>query len=523
MANNSPVADLATGDGGKLLAQAMGISSNAGDSPYHEYGYNGDPAKVATLTPQDSSGSVMGASGTVIPFGFLSDEEYNTALVGRMGLLKFDEMRKSDATVRWSLQAVKLPIRAAEWRIEPASDDAKDAEIAEFVQWNLFERMNWTSILREMMTYLDFGFYLAEKAYVAEDYNGKPMIVLRSLESRKQTTIFRWEMGDGSPGVTQVTYKGTFNIPENKMVLLSHEREGNNYAGISLLRAAYKHWYIKDTLYKISAVAAERQGVGVVKIKQLAKPSEPERNQAVQAAQNLRANEEGYLEEPPGFDINFMDMFGRTTLDLAADIEHHNRQIMENVGAAFMEMGSHSGSGGTHGASQDQSRIFEMSVEGIANDIREALNAQAIRQLVDLNYTGITKYPTIEHDKIASDDFPTYAKAVADLVNADAITPDADMEQALRDRASLPDLPDDYREDYADRPRSQASTVPIVAPGQDPTDPMAPAGTPPQKQAPKNAKPSVPVQASELVESVKRFYSGIGDQLEAIYESDSST
>lgn len=554
--SNSPVSGptTASGEAEKALSQAMGDMSPTRE----QHDYTGDLATAEPLAEPEALEPASGNSGTVIFAGFISQEEYNAKLIGREGLLKFDEMRKSDPAVRWSLQVIKLPIRAAEWSIAAASDDPVDQERADFVDWNLFERLAWTSTIREIMSYLDFGFYTAEKCFAVEDYTpkpeeiegstddegnkvktttvptSKPMVVLTKLANRKQTTIFRWEMGNGAPGVTQVTAQGTFEIPENRLFLLTHEREGNNYQGVSLLRSAYKPWYMKDALEKISAVAAERQGVGVVKIKQLNKPAEPERQAAIESARNLRANEEGFLEEPPGFDINFMDMFAHSTIDVGADIERNQRSIMMNVGAAFMEMGATRSSGSTGGsksASGDQSIVYELAVEAIANEIEEAINMMVIRPLIDLNYSGVKRYPRLKHNKIGQDDLASYATAVSNLINADAITPDADMEQALRDRADLPEIPEDIRKNYAERIRSQASTVPQFAPGTAPGQvpavvppvdkgkggaPLPPAPAPTTGNPGKTpTKPDPTVKAGEIVESVKKFYSNLGDQIDA--------
>lgn len=582
----SPVQDMAnTGDGRKLIEQAMGITGKASDTTNlatTQYDYRGDPAEVATLSPEDAQAGNYGNSGTVIFAGFIAQEEYNAKLIGRQGLLKYDEMRKSDSTVRWSLQVLKLPIRAAQWRMQAASDDPKDQEIADFVEWNLFERISWTSLIREIMTYLDFGFFVGEKSYVAEDYQpkqikvkpdpkpkkpplapvldpatgmmtvpedpddiadndepqviisrSKPMIVMHDLANRKQTTIFRWEQGDGSPGVTQVTAQGTFDIPENRLFILTHEREGNNYYGVSILRSAYKHWYMKDALYKIAAVAAERQGVGVVKIQALSKPNATELAKAVDSAENLRASDKGYLVEPDNFSVNFMDMMTRGTVNTGPDIEHHNRQIMVNVGAAFMEMGATRQAGATGGsksASGDQSKVYEQAVEAIANEIEEAFNTMVIRQLVDLNYTGITNYPKLKHNSIGEDDLSGYAAALKSFADADLLTPDAELEQSIRDRADLPDLPYDIANDYENRDRSQASTVPqfgpAVPPGGAAVDPITGKPTTPKVAATttplsKSKTPPEPaVKASELTESVKRMYAIIGDGLDAIERED---
>jgi hypothetical protein len=68
--------------------------------------------------------------------------------------------------------------------------------------------------------------------------------------------------------------------------------------GTSILRAAYKHWYIKDKLYKLEAVKHERQSVGVpyIKVPNAAKKEDKLEAKAILA--NMRANENAFLVLP---------------------------------------------------------------------------------------------------------------------------------------------------------------------------------------------------------------------------------
>lgn len=115
-------------------------------------------------------------------------------------MLKYDQMRKSDAQVFATILACELPIRSTKWFVDAArdendevSDEAK--EIAKFVENALFSEMSITrdALLSEILTMLPFGFSLFEKVYKVE--NDK--IVLEKLASRKQTTIKRRTTSDG--------------------------------------------------------------------------------------------------------------------------------------------------------------------------------------------------------------------------------------------------------------------------------------------------------------------------------------
>jgi predicted Rdx family selenoprotein len=401
----------------------------------------------------------IGQSGTLVFGGFINGEEYNTDLIGRAGLQIYEEMRKSDAAVGATLKLLKLPIRSAKFFVEPASEDAQDVKVAEFIEDALMNQIDWQLTLSEMLTFLEFGHYVGELVFMPKVFQGSTVITLKKIAFRKQTTILKWTQADGQPGITQVTGTGgVFSIPADKLMVLTNEREGNNYAGVSVLRPAYKHYYIKDQLYKISAIAHERQGLGVVYIQPPDNADEGDRGKAIEAAQNIRANENAYIEVPKNWIIEFMDMKGHTTIDPEKDISHHNRMIWTNILGQFMEMGSHKGSGGTQSSSQDQSKYLDMNLESIANNICDVLQRQVIRKLVDINF-NVKEYPILKHSALNETDISKITTAMAILANANLLTPTADTEKTTREMLNLPDLDEEYEEDYNSRPKNTPTTL----------------------------------------------------------------
>lgn len=135
-------------------------------------------------------------------WGGIIDEEYNRDLSGLKGIKKFDEMRKSDASVSALLLACSLPIRSAKRYVEPATDDDGvtqeiDRQIANFVEKALFEKMDttWDQFLQECLTFLPFGFSVFEKVYYIKDNE----VLLKKLAFRAQKTIEYWITTDGKP------------------------------------------------------------------------------------------------------------------------------------------------------------------------------------------------------------------------------------------------------------------------------------------------------------------------------------
>jgi phage gp29-like protein len=396
----------------------------------------------------------IGNSGVSITSGLITGEEYNPKLTGKSAIDAYDQMRRSDATVNAALNAVKLPILSADFTIDPASDDDVDKEVAEFIQDCLFHIVDWDQFLGEALTFLDFGYDVHEMVFEPREVNGTLRIALVKLGYRKQTTIQKWETTDGKPGIQQFDNTGhTYSIPAEKLVRFTHKQEGDNYEGISLLRAAYKHWYIKDKLYRIDAVGHERHALGVIDVTVPTGALEEDKKKMRQLVRNLRANEESYIEHPEGWIVAFLDMKANSLKDVEPSINHHDRQIMKNVLAQFLEIGA-SGGSGTRSTSEDHSRLFELAVQSVARRIVQVLQNTVVRTLVDLNFTD-REYPTLRVGNISDDNIPVMSDAIKKFVDAGVLHPRAADENSTRKMIGWSELTDEEVEELESNPEPQ--------------------------------------------------------------------
>jgi hypothetical protein len=460
--------------------------------------FSGNPTATGD-TPEASSGQLMGAGdlgqqfgayGNAIFQGFITSEEYNNDLRGWDGIRLYDEMRRSDATVQASLKLLILPLMGADWAIQPASDSDEDTFIAKYVEYNLFELVKFRYLLSEILLCLPFGHSVFEKIYKYVDYPGDEegkgagrYTGIDRISSRKQDTIFAWQLANGQPGVQQITANGgVFSIPAEKLLIFTHQREGNNFSGISVLRPAYKHWYVKSQLEKVMAIAAERQGVGVPFFEAPTGATNEQLTKARNVMKNIRANAMGYMEMPVGWEYGFSDMHATGNYDPMPLVQYHNRQILLNVLGQFLDNGS-SGAAGSRSTSEDHSKILAQSLESIATTvIEDVINENLIKQLVDTNFST-KKYPKLTHSPINDDNATTIPDAVQKLTGAGMLTADAELETWLRKMFKMPDLPQETRDLY-DKKREQTTKLldAGVVPGfTKPGDPNNPGGQQPDK------------------------------------------
>jgi len=214
--------------------------------------------------------SLEGVSGTVIQGGFVFDEDTNVKFQElESGIKEYRQMKRVDPVIRGLLNAWKLPILRAEPRIEPASEDNEDLKIAEEIESNLFENDNFTygQWLKNVLYFFDFGFEVQEKQFELVDGRWR----WKMFSHRRPETIFKWGVENGELDhihqqafdVTTQAWRTDIVIPKAKLFHIANEMEGENFQGESVLRAAYRSYFIKDKMIRLQAIQAEKGALGI--------------------------------------------------------------------------------------------------------------------------------------------------------------------------------------------------------------------------------------------------------------------
>lgn len=405
-------------------------------------------------TKKKNLSSEIGASGTQVWNGTLVGEEYLSTLdtsYGGNGFRIYNEMRRSDPIVRATLKLIEHTLKRGKWYVEPAGDSPQDKEIAEFVNDALFNRMTitWNDILRLICTQYAYGFMVFEKVFIEED--GK--IYWKKWAFRSQTTIEKFQTKEGEDGITQQfssEMQGAGgnrpSIPLWKLLVFTHEKEGDNWRGTSLLRGAYKPYYFKSALEKIEAIGYERQSVGVPIGRMPIDPDPQDKTTVKELLENLRANEKAYALLPSGWEIEMLDMKGNMTKEPGPAIMRKNWEIAINVLAPHVLMGAQDV--GSFALAKVLAEMFINSIISYAEEISDTINSHAVKQLVDLNYPNVENYPTLAVTGIQEIDVDRLAVGIAHLSSSGFIAFNERDEDYLREVLGLPELDEDgERED----------------------------------------------------------------------------
>jgi hypothetical protein len=370
------------------------------------------------------------------PFTGYLRSEYNAELRDRYGLRKYDEMRKSDGTVRGTLREVKTPILGARWFVEAKSENVRDQNAADFVWWNLQEAMSisFGQVIHECLLMLEFGYYMFEKVWIEDRWNNREVLRLKKLMPLHPIDVDHWEF-DANGGPKRVWMDpppdelgaDLQDIDIEKLLVFSFDREAGNIQGISLLRSAYKHWYFKEMLYKIDAIQKERHGIGVPVVKLPPNFTPGDKDLAHAIGRNLRTNETAHVVLPPNWELIFAKLEGQP-VDALKSAVHHDLQIQKNIMAPFLDKP----------VGADEMGTFHAACRFIADLIKDTFNKYLIPQLIGYNLERVG-VPRLRATNIGSKvDLRTLSFALRNFVGAKLIEPDDRLETYLRDIADLP-------------------------------------------------------------------------------------
>ena len=385
----------------------------------------------------------LGVTGTQIQMGIIHGEEFNPELSGKAGIRTWETMRRVEPQINSTLLMMELPIRSAEWKIAPGTSSPEDVEIASFVETCLFHtlRRPWDDVLRHALLHLTYGFMLFEQTFRNE--NGRT--VLNDLAPRLPRTVHRWwtdPKTNDLTGIQQWVWKNNtyefIDIPTDVLIHLAHRQEGQNYEGISVLRTAYKPYWYKQNLERIQSVGFERQHVGIPKIIMPEGFTKNDLEMAEKIGRNMRSHETAFITVPPTWDVDWLKASSgeKKGGSIQDTLYYLDRQIQQNVLAQFMSLGTTDV--GSYALSNDQSRVFLMSLQATARYIANTINKNTVTRLVNYNYQNVAIYPELIIQKIHAYNFMDLTTAIANLVGSGVLPVTLEMEDFLYDILGIP-------------------------------------------------------------------------------------
>lgn len=233
----------------------------------------------------------------------------------------------------------------------------------------------------------------------------------------------------------------------------------------SILRACYKHWHIKDVVYKLDAIRCERFAVGVPKITLPPEYDDALYDMADAIGKNWKGASQSHVVLPSGMELEVVAMKGGETLDLMGTIKHHNEEIAKVGLAQFINLGQTET--GSRALGEITTQFFYDAEEGWARSIAMTINRDILWPLMDMNFPGKPR-PVVLVDDLG---WVGLSELVATIRDAgeNYLRPAADLENALRDRLNLPKRPEkDWTEPKPPQPVVKKDVVDVEVIPEDP-------------------------------------------------------
>ena len=410
----------------------------------------------------------IGASGLRRFSGFVY-EEFLRELTGWKGCAVYKEMRQNDPTVSAIMYAIHMLCRQVKWRVESASSQPFDIEAQDFLQ-SCMDDMSytWIDTVDEILSFLTYGFSVHEIIYkrrcgdsidptMRSNYtDGR--IGWRKLPLRSQDTIYRWQFDDhgGIQGVEQLAPPHYYHtvIPIEKMLLFRTTINKNNPEGQSILRGAYRPWYLKKNIENIEGIGVERDLAGLpvalVPPELLSSGASNEQKTLLanlrEIVTNIRRDEqEGVIfpslyddQGKPLYELKLMSTGGSRQFDTDKIINRYARDISMTCLADFLLIGHQKA--GSYALVSSKTELFSIALGAFLDIIQENFNRYAVPRLFALNDFQISDYPRIVHGDIESADLEELGKYIQSLSAAGMpIFPNAELEKYLFSVANLPE------------------------------------------------------------------------------------
>jgi hypothetical protein len=416
----------------------------------------------------------LGSTGLKRAAGYV-DEEFLPQLRGRKAVQVFKEMSENDPLVGSLLFTIDRLLRNVEWKVVPAGKTKEDADAATFVE-ECMEDMShtWSDFISEVLTCTVFGWSWHEIVYKrrggqwtrdskTRSKHSDGLVGWRKMPIRAQETLLRWvfdETGDVRAMIQLAppTYKTT-TLPIERSLLFRYRHTKGSPEGVSMLRNAYRPWFMKKRLEEFEAIGVERDlaGLPIVKIpaEMLRAKAGTENAKTVEAFKKMvksvrRDEQEGIVfpmaydqdTKQPLYSFELLGSGGGRAFSTDAIIKRYEERILMTVLADFILVGHQSV--GSYSLHTDKTGIFRTSLNSIANNVADVLNRHALPRLFMANGWRPEALPTIVPTDVDSPDITQLAQFMQALAGVGVNWfPDGDLENFVRESARLPQLDKD--------------------------------------------------------------------------------
>jgi len=395
-------------------------------------------------------------------------DEFMRQLRGSNGAKQFREMSNNDDIVGAVLFAFNELAGNASWWVEPASSDTDDVRRRDFVDEALHDMdQPFTDVLSEAQAKWVYGFAPMEICFKerkgmlpGEDKEGNRLPQSRYSDgklawdkwaSRPAESLQRWRFDDhgeleGMYQTHPTNYKSVW-IPRDKLLLFRTTTTKGNPEGKSLLRNAWRTWFIKKGIVDHYAVGMARDLSGYPVL------TAPERHdiwnenntamrtlftKAFKMIRSIARHEKEGLVLPFDWKFTLVSSPGTRQFNLKEAVELFNQSIAMSMLGDVILIGH--APEGSYALSTNKSKMLASAIETQLSRSASVMNRHVVPQILALNgEPPEVPAPQIKHGPVEVPDLQELADYIAKLAGVGGFTlPDETLEEHLRKIAKLP-------------------------------------------------------------------------------------
>lgn len=419
--------------------------------------------------------SIVGVTGTPNYDGLLLTEENSnlqqTAAYGVAGSSVWgwwEHAARTNPACAMALEKVTGPLRDARFDFVSPKNREVDPKILAACEWAFGEMLE--PGIEEVAEnaawgFLSTGFALNERVWDTERLDGRELMICRCLPERLPSSLSAqpWRIADGeligveqqSPGDDGKGVWVNTIVPAGKLLLFTHQRQGNNFAGFSAFRSVYIHVKVMEMLVKLIGISLQREGAGIpiaTTTDANVKLNDSQRRTLQQYLANLTVHENASAVMPPGVKLEWLYSPGANKGHVVAAYNALMLIVLQTLQAQQMVLGvQDTGARAVGQIHVDAARAFLQKVvrniEGVFNGVGRRPYTGVVRQFVDVNFGPQQHYPmlriTLQREEA---DAGLIATAASSFVSAGLLTVTAKDENTVREKLGFEPITEDERD-----------------------------------------------------------------------------
>lgn len=311
-----------------------------------------------------------------------------------------------DVQVKVGLEILKYFLISKNYTLTSNSDEEQDVEITEFIQESLDNMETpFRDVIKNILTAIRYGYSVQEKVYTVNNDNqitikGIYPVHIKTLQNDPFIQDDKGEL----TGIHQESDYGTVDIPINKILLYSFDKEFDEIEGESILNNLKPVVEDKEDIMDWLMTYANKNESPVM----YGKTDDPTHAPVMQTALDNVAAGATSMIIGAGDDVGVLESSHRGEAYFQL-LNYNDNKIFRRMFLGNLMLGDNSQTG-SYAQSYTQENVLHQILDGILTDVAQIIQLLIVNELTRFNYGLSAKAPSFSFEKFTK-------KEVINLLN----------------------------------------------------------------------------------------------------------